>query len=129
MQPQGAGPLNAAYFDSLTQQVNQVKTSAELQKLTDGLLPSLEANTSAINAQVAAFAPMLALLTPPTSPTAVVTWATDFITKILTPQLKPAITYATQAPLTLAATANLTAAIASASDRVANATITPPILP
>lgn len=113
MFPQGSGILNLAYFSSITDRVNNCRHQSELTALQTELNATLAAQAAGITATLAVITPMLALLTPPTSPTAVITWAANLITDFLTPMLKPAVSYATQATALTAQQATLTAAIAT----------------
>lgn len=97
MNPQGSQPVNLAYFQSLTDQVNGVANCGELQSLTDEAYASINAMIKGIEDQLALLAPILALLTAPSAnPAAIVTWITSFITGFLTPYVKPSATYTAQ---------------------------------
>jgi hypothetical protein len=126
MQPQGSAIINAAYYTSLTNAVNKAGSCAELQQITNTIMQSLEAELAAVAAQQALLAPIAALLSPPSSPTDVVTWVTSFITNVLVVQYKPYITYASQLTATAAAIVTLTAAINNAASRFPSCTITTP---
>jgi hypothetical protein len=125
--PQGSVILNTAYFASLTEAINAAGSCAELQVLASQAIASLNANQSAINAQIALLAPMLALLTAPSaSPTAIVTYLETLISAYLTPMLKPAVTYATQLTDLTAQIATMTAAITSKAGAFPSCSITIP---
>lgn len=51
MQPQGTGPLNTAYFASLTNQINNAASCAELQSAVTQAFNSINAFQSAITSQ------------------------------------------------------------------------------
>lgn len=128
MQPQGTALLNAAFFASLTAQAQNIETCAELQALATTAMASIQAEKNAIEAQITALAPILALLTAPTSPTAAVTWIANFITGVLTPQYKPYLNYATQLTDLAASIASFTSAIESAAALIPSCTVTVPPL-
>jgi hypothetical protein len=128
MQPQGSSILNAAFFAALTVQAQEIKTCAELQSMATTVMASIQAEKNAIEAQIAALTPILALLTAPTSPTAAVTWITSFITGVLTPQYKPYITYATQLTELASSISSLTSAIESAAALIPSCSVTVPPL-
>jgi hypothetical protein len=119
MNPQGSSLIDTDYFDKLIAQVDKVASLADLNALTARILPSIEAQTDAITAELAVLTPALGLLTlNPASLPSVITFISDFVTHVLTPQLKPTITYAAQQTATIAKLAELTAAIAAATARV-----------
>jgi hypothetical protein len=126
MNPQGTAPLNASYFAALTAQINAASSCAELQAITNTLIAGLNAYLSTITSQTATLAPILALLTPPDNPTAVITWVEDYISLYLTPMLAPYATYVTQLAELTIQIATLTAAIESAEARFNACTITIP---
>jgi trimeric autotransporter adhesin len=126
MNPQGTAPLNASYFAALTAQINAASSCAELQAITNTLIAGLNAYLATITSQTATLAPVLALLTPPDNPTAVITWVEDYISLYLTPMLAPYATYITQLAELAIQIASLTAAIESAEARFSACTITIP---
>ncbi len=116
MNPQGSGLINTEYFASLTQQAQGCKTCEDLQRFSTEAMGSLQAQMGAIAENMAVFQPMLALLEPPTAdPAKLLTWITDYISAVLTPQLKPAITMVAQIPVLTAAVAELASAIQDAA--------------
>lgn len=96
MIPQGSEILNLEYYVALNAQMNKARTCAELQALVNEALPSIAATKAAIEAEMAELLPMLALLSVPTDPTAVVTWVSNYISHILTPYLRPYTVYGAQ---------------------------------
>lgn len=125
MNPQGSSIVDNDYFDRLIAQVNKVDACQELQALVDRLLPSLEGQTTAIASELAALTPVLALLSAnPANLPGVITFLTDFISLVLTPQLKPTITYASQLTLTATKIAELTVAITEAAGRIEGCSVT-----
>jgi len=97
MIPQGQAPINLSYFEGLQQRIEGCSSCDQLTEVVNDLYASVEANITAINAQIAALAPLLSLLeAPAVNPQAIVTWITGFITNFLTPYLKPYTIYPVQ---------------------------------
>lgn len=120
--------INTEYFTELTAQVNLCTGCAELQAVVDEAFAPLADQYAAIQAQLAVLSPILALLTAPTNPTEVITWVTNFITDVLTPQYLPYINYATQITELLTAVSDLETAINNAAAKFTSCSITiPPI--
>ena len=113
MFPQGAGFLNIAYFESLIERINSCRTQSELATIGADIDTTVNAQVAGIAANLAVITPMLSLLTPPTSPNEVITWAGNVISDFLTPILKPAVSYAQQSTLLATQQAAIAAAIAS----------------
>lgn len=126
MQPQGLSAFNKAYFDALTIRINAITDCSELQAAVNDAFGAIQAQSDAITAQMATIAPMLALLKPPTSLAAIISWLSTFITSFLTPYLKPYITYAVQVAELAAAIAALTEAVRHASLHITTCTISVP---
>ena len=126
MQPMGSNVTNTAHYANLTATINAAQSCAELQAMTTTIMASLNGELAAIATQAASLAPILALLTPPTSPTAAVTWIASMITAVLVPMYKPYATYALQLAAETAAIAELTAAIMSAQAKFPSCSITIP---
>lgn len=123
----GTSPINAAYFNNLTAQVNAATSCAELQAIATKAITSANAALASASAQLATITPMLALLTAPTASLgSIVTWITSLISEYLTPQLIPATTLAAQVAQMTVAIAELTAAITSAAGKFESCTITIP---
>lgn len=116
MIPQGSTLINIDHFANMTAAVNACESCEQLQGIAGDAFASLDAVKAGIQSELAALAPILALLSPPSaSPAAIVTWLTSFITTTLTPMVKPTITYAAQLAAMLDQIATLTAAIGTAS--------------
>lgn len=126
MVPQGSTLFNAAYFDSLIAAIDSVESPVELQGLVDDAAGAITPVQAAITAQLAKVAPLAALLSPPSSPDAAVTWISSFITNFLTPLAAPAITLPAQAALLTTKSAEVAAAVARARDRIPGCTVTTP---
>ncbi|MRW88875.1 hypothetical protein GJ699_02635 [Duganella sp. FT80W] len=124
MVPQGSALLNLDHFTNLTKSINAVASCDELRVLAADALASIAAVEAGIQAELAAIAPILALLQPPGANLgAIVTWLTNYISHVLTPLVKPNITFAAQLTQIAAQIAELTAAIQSASVRFPNCSI------
>ena len=123
MNPQGSTIVNTEQIQSMIDRVNNITACSELQEVAAEVIASLSAEKAAILAQIANLAPMLDLLTIPTTPQALLTWAGKYITTILTPYLKPAITYTAQMTAFLAQIALLTAAIEDAASRIGSCSV------
>jgi hypothetical protein len=118
---QGLAALNDDFFDRLTDRVNAVGTLDDLSRLETEATVSLGAVTSAMNAQVEALAPILALLTPPAAnPAEIVTWLTSFITHFLTPYVRPYAVLAEQISGVATKFAALESAIAAKRSELAS---------
>lgn len=114
MNAQGSLIVDTAYFDSLTARINAATSGAELQRLVDDAFPSVQAQVSAVHAQIAALAPALELLSlNPASLPSVITFIQKLVTEILTPYLQPYITYTAQLSATVASATALAAAVQS----------------
>lgn len=123
--------LNLAYFENLASQISAVGTAEELQALVNrnyAQLGQLEGNMAS---QIALLTPLVALATPPSSPTEVITWIGDFITGFLTPYIKPLTTFTDQLVAIDAQVVTLDALIASvAASKFPDVVITiPPVVP
>lgn len=129
MPAQGSQLVNTDYITNLTNSINAAGSCAELQVLVNQAFSSLGSIKAGINAELASLAPILALLTlPSASPGAIVSWLTGFVTNVLTPQLKPTITYAAQLTALGAQIASLTAAINTAMARIPSCSISIPAI-
>ena len=129
MIPQSSELVNTQYFQSLIDEVNSCPSCAQLQTLALDSLTAIGQQQDAVLEQQALLAPMVALLTPPTSPAAAVTWIQNFITDYLDPQLKPAVNYVAQTTALVAQVTELTAAITNAAAKFESCTVTIPPLP
>jgi hypothetical protein len=119
MQPQGTALVNTAYFTQLTADINAVNGCADLQLLVNLAMATLQAEITAIEAQIASLLP---LITMPTDLGSVISWITNFAT----PLIKPYANYIAQLEQTLAAITALVAAIEKAAARLVNCHITVP---
>jgi hypothetical protein len=127
--PQGSTTLNTAWIDSVIAQVNAIQSCGGLQGVVDDAMGSLSAVKAAIEAEMAAIAPILALLTAPgANLSALATWIGNYISHVLAPQYAPYTTYVTQLTLLITKVGQLTAAIAAAEARILNCSITIPAL-
>jgi hypothetical protein len=127
MQPQGTAATDTDYFTALTARINAINGCAELQAVVNEVMASVQAEKNAIEAQLEALAPILALLSPPSIDT-IVSWAENLITAVLTPMYRPATTYATQLVQLATAVAGLATAIENAAARLESCTISVPPL-
>lgn len=129
MQPQGSSVIDTAYFTNLTGQIHATNSCSELQALVAQAFASIQAGQSAIQAELASLAPILALLEPPSAnPGAIVSWITNLISGVLTPMTKPSITYAAQLAAQAGQIASVLSAIEAAASRIGSCTVTPPTL-
>lgn len=121
---------NPEYFTNLTNQVKLCSSCAELQSLTDEVIASLQSQKDAIQAEIDAYAPMIALLTLSISDLpSVITFLENLVENYLTPQLKPYITLAAQLTEFLAAVTSLASAIEAAASSIKGCTVTvPPVV-
>lgn len=110
--------LNLSYFTNLQSQIAVVKTEAELQALVDKVFSDISMLESTITSQIAKLAPLLGLVTAPTSPSEVITWIGTFITGFLTPYLIPYATMAAQLTALATQVALLTTEINNAASRL-----------
>jgi hypothetical protein len=123
MQPQGTSLVNAEYFAQLTADINAINGCAELQLLVNAAMATLQAEITAIEAQIASLLPLITL---PTNLASVISWIAAFAT----PMIKPYLNYIAQLEQTLAQIAALASAIEAAAARIEHCTITiPPIVP
>lgn len=128
--PQGSEVLNTAVFTAAEAQIAGCTSCATLQALVNQTVGDLNAFIQGLIDQNALLGPMQALLTAPTSPTAAVTWITNYITNVLTPQLAVYATYAAKATALATAVTNLTNAISTAESNIKGCSISiPTILP
>jgi len=124
MNPQGSGVINTAYLDSLDKQVDSISSCSELQQFAASSLASLQAQLTAINAQIAALAPIQALLNPPTSPGEAISWIGNYIEHVLTPMYQPSVTSAEQLAALTSRIASLSQKIVSKATSFSQCTVT-----
>lgn len=124
MQPQGSGPVNAAYFDNITAQINSIENvpCEELQALVNTVAADIESQLAAVRAQIASLTPIITI--PGASLGSIVSWITNFVA----PYERALVTCEAQLTQILAAVAALENAIANAAARLTSCAITiPPI--
>lgn len=126
MIPQGTSPVNPQYYTAMTDRVNNAKSCSELQTLATQLINSLNAEGAAISAQLALLVPISALLNPPDTPSAAITWIENFITGVLQPMYKPWETYVAQIAARTVAIEALMASIAAKAASFTSCEVTPP---
>jgi len=126
MNPQGSSIVNTSQYDSMKKRVESVTSCEQLNSVGTEILDSLKAETDAITEQLEKSMPLLALLDPPTSPTAVIEWIQGLIDSLITPLAKPAITYQAQIPIRAAAIADLVSTINKKASEFQECTLTLP---
>ena len=97
-------------------QINGTSSEAELQALVTQAFAQISLLESTLTSQLGFLEPLEALISPPTSPTEVITWVTNFITNFLEPLIKPVL----NVPLQLAAIATEVAEVTAAIEAVAS---------
>ena len=126
--PQGASLIDTAYFNSLTAQINAINVCSELQAVVNEAFSTLQNEKNAIEAQIEALLPALALLELPTDLGSVISWIGNLVTSVINPLVLPYTNYATQLVQQAEAVANLITAIENAAARIKSCSITiPPI--
>jgi hypothetical protein len=127
-QPQGSSLIDTAYFDSLTAQINAINVCSELQAVVNEAFSTLQNEKNAIEAQIEALLPALALLELPTDLGSVISWIGNLVTGLINPIVLPYTNYAAQLIAQAEAIANLVTAIENAASRIESCSITvPPI--
>jgi len=126
MNPQGSSIINTSQYESMTERVESVKSCEQLQQVGAEIIASLNAETAAITAQFDKVFPLVALLTAPTSPDAVIDWIKGLIDNLITPLAKPAITYPTQIAARTVAITDLIDAINKKASEFQECSITLP---
>ena len=126
MNPQGSSIINTSQYESMTERVESVKSCEQLQQVGAEIIASLNAETSAITAQFNKVYPLVALLTAPTSPDAVIDWIKGLIDNLITPLAKPAITYPAQIAARTVAITDLINAINKKASEFQECSITLP---
>lgn len=109
--------------------IGTANTMAKVTKLAGKATTHLNKALASANEEVAKAAEYLDLLTPPTTPAEVITWAGKVITKVIGPMYKP---YATQAAEVICITsmgALVASAVADATTRLSNPMSLIPPLP
>lgn len=110
--------VNTEYFDKMIDRANGAMDCSELNALAKEAMDAIKAQQAAILKQIEALMPILALLHPPTSLTAIIKWVKNFITSFLTPYLQPYKTYVLQLTLMAEKLAELAAAMEAAAKRL-----------
>lgn len=119
--------LNIKYFQNLTKQIEHVGSCDRLQELATEALSAVMAEQAAVQAQIDALQPILALLQPPTANlTAIVTWITDFVNGFLKPIVKPYEIYTVDLAAIAQQLADLQSAIQSAQLRFPSCNVSLP---
>ena len=126
MNPQGSSIINTSQYESMTKRIESVNSCEQLQQVGADIIASLNAETAAITAQFDKVYPLVALLTAPTSPDAVIDWIKGLIDNLITPLAKPAITYPTQIVARTVAITDLIAAINKKASEFQECSITLP---
>lgn len=88
--------INTEYYAQLIKQIDDVTSCAELQSVSKVIIESLQAQLKVAEDLLAKVAPILDLLTPPTSPDDVIDWIKGLIDGVLKPLAEPALTYQVQ---------------------------------
>ena len=129
MVPEETEVVNVQYFQALVARAETIVTQSALQELVDEAFGTLNEVFGAIGAEVAALTPIVALLSPPTSPSAVVGWVGNFIALQLQPQLYPVVTsYVAQVAALTTQVGALTQAIEKQAEAIAGCVVTIPTL-
>lgn len=136
MQPQGEGPLNTAYFESLIAQIDKCNRCPDLQALVTKAFASLNAQVSAIDSQASAIygqASAIAtvvtnLVQNPTLGNAVTCIQTLYASGWLPAQYAAYANYILKLAAIPAQITALTSAIESAAGRLKSCTITVPTI-
>jgi hypothetical protein len=126
MNPQGSSIINTSQYESMTERVESVKSCEQLQQVGSEIIASLNAETAAITAQFNKVAPLIALLTAPTDPDAVIDWIKGLIDNLITPLAKPAITFPVQIAARTVAITDLIDAINKKASEFQECSITLP---
>jgi hypothetical protein len=123
MQPEGSGPVNPTYFTELTAQINAIQGTgacAELQSVVNAAAASIQAELTAIRAQITALTPIITL--PSANPGSILTWITNFTA----PYVAALAKFEAQLADVLASIAALESAIVGAAERLLTCTISIP---
>lgn len=88
--------INTDYYAQLIKQIDDVTSCAELQIASNSIIQSLQTQLQSAEELLAKVAPILELLTPPTSPDEVIDWIKGLIDEVITPLAQPALTYQIQ---------------------------------
>lgn len=121
MEPQGSGLLNAAYYDSLTKELNGIQSCFGLQTAINEAMADMQAEITSIENQITALLPIITL---PHDLPSLISWAA----KIAAPYIKPYTDSTSQLTQTLEAIGKLTAAMAAAAARIGSCQVTIPTI-
>lgn len=123
MQQQSQSLINTAYLRNLLAEIQSINTCAELQKLADGAIATLEAQLAALIEQMAVLEPIQALLEIPSDLGAIIGWITNFIDCVLRPMFAAYLTLAAQAVEIPILIEQLTQAIITKADEFEHCTV------
>lgn len=100
--------------------ISTANTIAKVTKLAAKATTHLNKALASANEEVAKAAPYIALLTAPTTPSEVITWASNIITTLITPMVKPYATEAAEVICIASMGALITSAVADATARLSD---------
>ena len=122
--------MNPQYFAALNGKFQGASSCADLQNLVNETFASLAAQETAVLAEVAKLAPMLSLLSVSiTDLPSVISFCENLISLVLTPYLKPTITYAAQLTAVAAEIATLKSTINGLASNFPSCSISFPTIP
>lgn len=125
MQPQGTGPLNTAYFTSLTNEINKATSCAELQASVTRAFNSINAFNSAISSQQSLLETLETLVTALTTLGSGYTTGTMLL-PIFQQQYTTLATYVAKASALTSQISSLTTAITNAASKFPSCSIVIP---
>ena len=121
--------LNTNYFSNVQKQVKNASTPSELQKIINQVYSDISLLESGMQSQVDLLGPLAALVNPPTNPSQVISWISNFITGFIEPYVKPLAILPLQIAELNAQAAELTAVINEVQNaKFPNVTITVPTI-
>lgn len=82
-------PIDPTYFNNVKTQISTAGSCEALQAIAADVKNAIAEQEAAIAAQIAKLAPMLALLSVPTNPGQLLTWAANVIEHLITPIVAP----------------------------------------
>lgn len=127
MNAQGSQIFDTSYINSLTDQVNQIDICADLQAFEQRVMSEIQAQISAVEAQMAFLEPIVEILqNPEAALDKIVEWIGKFIESVLKPIYQPYLTMVSQIEQAVQAVANLTAAIENAANRIGSCVVSAP---
>jgi hypothetical protein len=116
--------VNIEYYTQLKARIEGCSSCDSLKAVAAEALSAIAAQQQAIQDQINALQPMLALITPPTSLNAIISWVGNFINAFIKPVTKPYTVYISQLTLLAAELAEISSAIQNASIKFPNCSIT-----